>query len=72
MRAEGELVDGNMNGVWTYWYHNGTKECELVFKKNKLEGGKVWNDNGVTKISVEDVYEVECKTGKLINVERSL
>ena len=39
-----------MHGKWTFWYHNGQKECEVICKDGKLVEGTVYHDNGANKV----------------------
>ena len=41
-----------MDGKWTFWYHNGQKECEVICKNGELIDGKVWDDDGNKKESL--------------------
>ena len=50
--SKGSMKNDKMDGKWTFWYHNGKKECEVVCKDGKLVDGKVWDDDGNEKESV--------------------
>ncbi|MBT6471690.1 MAG: SUMF1/EgtB/PvdO family nonheme iron enzyme, partial [Candidatus Marinimicrobia bacterium] len=34
-KREGNLKDGKLDGLWTYWYENGQKKWEGTFKDGK-------------------------------------
>ena len=39
--------DGKLNGLSTWWYENGQKECEIHYKDEKLNGlSTCWYENG--------------------------
>jgi len=38
-----------MHDKWTFWYHNGKKELEILCKNGKIVEGQVYNDNGTIK-----------------------
>jgi uncharacterized protein len=46
-KAEGYLIDGKKNGLWKYYYENGTKHREIIYEKG-IENGewKMWHENG--------------------------
>ena len=50
--SSGLMVDNEMDGKWTFWYHNGQKECEVICKNGELIDGKVWDDDGNKKESL--------------------
>ena len=51
------MVDNEMDGKWTFWYHNGQKECEVICKNGELIDGKVWDDDGNKKKSIRFNYQ---------------
>ena len=52
--------DGKLNGLSTWWYENGQKECENHYKDGKLNGLSTWwYENG------QKEYEIHYKDGKL-------
>jgi len=48
-RGKGVMKDGEMDGKWTFWHHNGQKECEVICKNGELIKGTVWDDDGNVK-----------------------
>ena len=52
IRSKGKVKKGKMDGKWTFWYHNGQKECEVICKNGELIDGKVWDDDGNKKESL--------------------
>ena len=55
--SSGLMVDNEMDGKWTFWYHNGQKECEVICKNGELIDGKVWDDDGNRKKSIRFNYQ---------------
>ena len=50
-----------MDGSWVYWYENGQKRFQGIFKDGKERGGHVrWHENGQKKA------EANFKDGKLV------
>ena len=46
----GLVVNGRKEGLWTFWYKNGRKREEGIFKEGKEVGvWKRWHDNGKMK-----------------------
>ena len=52
IRGTGYMKDGEMNGKWTFNYHNGQTESEIICENGKLIDGKVWDDDGNKKESI--------------------
>jgi len=46
-----------MNGKWTFWYHNGQKECEVICEHGEVIDSKVWDDDGNKKKSIRFNYQ---------------
>ena len=58
-KSEGNLKDGELNGLWTDWYENGQKGDEGTYKDGKLDGlWTSWYENG------QKEREVTYKDGK--------
>ena len=55
-RTKGLMIDGEMDGKWAFWHHNGQKECEVVCKNGELVDGTVWDDDGNVKVSIRFNY----------------
>ena len=51
-RSRGKMKNGEMDGKWTFWHHNGHKECEVVCKNGELIDGKVWDNGGNEKENI--------------------
>ena len=59
----GEIRNGKLEGVWTWWYKNGQIKSEIHYKDNEFAGKWTWwFENG--QIGVERNY----KDGKLEGV----
>ena len=46
MHSEGYSKDGHWDGKHTYWYENGQKEAEIIYKNGIREEETQWNENG--------------------------
>ncbi len=47
---EGEYINGNRIGLWTYWHENGLKDCEAEYKDGILHGRwSSWYESGLKK-----------------------
>ena len=55
--SSGTMKDNKMHGKWTFWYHNGQKECEVICENGKLIDGTVWDDDGNVKESIRFNYK---------------
>lgn len=45
---KGKLADGKKEGMWTWWYSDGTKKRESNYVANSKEGlTTYWHSNGV-------------------------
>lgn len=54
-KSEGDLVDGERVGVWTWWFENGQKSHEGSYANCKYDGvWTYWHENG--QKSVEGNY----------------
>jgi antitoxin component YwqK of YwqJK toxin-antitoxin module len=50
IRAKGFMKNNEMDGKWTFYYHNEQKEMELELKNGSPTGkAKIWFDNGSLK-----------------------
>ena len=50
-KREGNLKDGKLDGLWTYWYENGQKKWEGTFKDGEYYSlVNYWDENGEIKI----------------------
>lgn len=48
LRSEGEMMGGQREGRWVYFFPNGLPQCEATFENGKEEGVyKVYRENGV-------------------------
>ena len=48
LRSDGKVVDGQREGLWTFYYPDGTKQCEATFLAGLEEGPyRVYRENGV-------------------------
>ena len=56
-RGKGKMKNDEMHGKWTFWYHNGQKECEVTCKNGELIDCKVWDDDGNRKKSIRFNYQ---------------
>ena len=45
--SQGNLKDGEKDGLWIYWYENGQKRVEVIYKDGRLVDVKGrWNWDG--------------------------
>ena len=48
------MLYGQMDGKWTFWYHNGKKELECEFDfGNPVGSTKIYHDNGLIKEEIQ-------------------
>ena len=51
---KGEILDGVFNGLWTWWYEDGSKKRETTYLKGVKEGYSYWwYKNGVKKSEIK-------------------
>ena len=43
-KEETNYKDGKKDGLWNWWYENGQKEAELIYKDGKLISRKGWDE----------------------------
>ena len=60
---EGNYIDGEKHGKFTFWYKNGQVEEEYTYKYGKLDGkGTFWYKNGQKK------EELNWKNGEVVEL----
>ena len=46
-RAIGDFAKGRAQGLWTFWYRDGGRDCEGLYRDGRQEGlWTFWYDNG--------------------------
>ena len=43
---EGTFKDGKEDGLWTWWFENGQKKSEPIWKDGEFISSKSWNEDG--------------------------
>ncbi|MEQ8910532.1 MAG: hypothetical protein RIC95_15155 [Vicingaceae bacterium] len=63
LKLEGELLNGERNGIWTFYYENGMKWSEGKYRSGIRDGfSVVYYENGKKKLAGE--YENDLRIGK--------
>ena len=68
--SKGNLMNGRLDGLWTYWYENEIKMLELTWKDGVKDGLYTeWYDNGEKK--QEGIYKNDLRNSEIFWTEDS-